>query len=50
MPGTSAAVSSSILVITGPASRLSFAAVRMIFGGKSDLVSCADKNIEKHPV
>jgi hypothetical protein len=47
--GTSASVASSIFAIVGPASRWTVAVVWTRFGGKPAVVSCAARNIEKHP-
>jgi len=48
-PGTSATVTSSILVIVGPAPRCTVADVSMVAGGWPALVSWAARNIEKQP-
>src|SRR5258706_8174387 len=48
-PGTTATVSSSILVTVGPSPSVTVALVSMLVGGLPALVSCAARNIEKQP-
>src|SRR4051794_36438656 len=48
-PGTTAETSRSILVMVGPSPSVTVALVSMLVGGFPAAVSCADRNMEKHP-